>query len=105
MSPTFLSSVIPAKAGIHRLVDGVDPRLRGGDNICSSEKSLHSLDAGGQRIDLLLGVIKRQRCAYGGRHAEAVHDRLSAVVPGSNRDAFTVQYSPYIVGVYTFQNE
>jgi hypothetical protein len=101
----FMFPVIPAKAGIHRLVGGVDPRLRGGDDIRSSEKSLHSLNARGQRVDLLLGVVKSQRSAHRGGHAEAVHDRLSAMVAGPNRDTLAVQNSPHVVGMHAFQNE
>ena len=41
-----------------------------------------------QRVDLLAGVVERQRRPHGGLEAEAAQDRLGAVVAGAHGDAF-----------------
>ena len=57
------------------------------------------MKAAGQRINLCGGVIKGEGGARGGRDAEALHDRLRAMVPGSNGDPLGVEDGADVVGV------
>jgi hypothetical protein len=56
-----------------------------------------ALDApqhGDQRIDLLAGVVERQRSTHGAFLSEPAQDRLGAVMARTHRDALAVERRP-----------
>jgi hypothetical protein len=57
------------------------------------EHLCHSFDAFCQCVNLFLGVVKRERGAYGAEYREAVHQRLGAVVACAHCYAEAVEQS------------
>src|SRR5262249_12650825 len=53
----------------------------------------------GEGIDLLVRVVEGQRGTGGGRDAEPVHQRLTAVMPRTNRNTLTIHDRADIVGM------
>ena len=51
-----------------------------------------------QRVDVLAGVVERQRRADGAFVAEAAHDRLGAVVTRAHGDPFVVERLADLLG-------
>src|SRR5262249_36137555 len=69
-SSRFFDNNQPSPAGLERLTGS------------ESEDLARVLEAPDQAIDLLGGGVRAKACASGRRDAEAVHQRLGAVMPG-----------------------
>src|SRR5882757_1002840 len=56
-------------------------------------------------VDLLVGVVERQRGPHRRLHTEAAQDRLGAVVPGAYRDALAVEFAAHLFGAEPVEHE
>ena len=65
----------------------------------------HAPERAHQRVDLVASVVHRQRCARGRGHAEAIHDRLRAVMTGADGDALAIHDRPDVVRVHPVEHE
>ena len=58
-----------------------------------------------ERVDVLAGVVHRQRGTRGGGHAKAIHDRLRAMMAGTDGNAFAIDDGADVVRVYAVEHE
>src|ERR1700684_3663812 len=70
-----------------------------------SATCLQPQQGGDQNIDLFLRVVERQRRSNSALDAHAAQDRLSAVMPGTHRDAFLVQGGSDVLSADVIEHE
>jgi hypothetical protein len=58
-----------------------------------------------EHIDFLKAIVGGETRTRGGCDAEALHQRLRAMVPGAHGDALTVQYLRHIMWVRAFDGK
>ena len=63
------------------------------------------MDGSHQHIDFLDGIVKSKRRARRRRHAEALHHRHRAMMPGAHRHAFLIENRADIMGMHVIQNK
>src|ERR1051326_562158 len=66
---------------------------------CSCENLLRLDQRAGEAVDLVPGVVERERRPAGRGHAEAIEQRHHAMRAGTHRDAGAVDDSRNIVGM------
>src|SRR5579862_416661 len=71
----------------------------------STQQFAHAAEGRDERVDVLCGVVHRERGARGRRNAEAIHDGLRAVMAGPNRDAFAIDNRADVVRVRAVEDE
>jgi hypothetical protein len=64
-----------------------------------SEEGTGLSEGVGQRVDIRFIVIEVQRRPRRGCHAQPTHERLGAVVPGSDADALLIEDLGQVVGM------
>src|SRR6266513_2915557 len=72
---------------------------------CYREQRFRFLDAGDERLHVALVVVDVKRRARGGRHVEAAHERLRAVMAGAHAHAVTIEDGRDIMRVHARERE